>query len=398
MDLRSILSDRAQQYILDHQNEDPAAIMLSGKGVVGVSLQDLAQQIKARQVVRDKIPLWFKTPGLVYGPGKAIEQSSSQQTADLKSKLVNGSLIADLTGGMGVDSYFFSKSFQQVDYVEEDQSLCSIAANNFQALGADNIKVLAQTAEHYVSKLSQPVGCIYLDPDRRSGGRRQNSLEDYRPNLIQLLPRLWPWTDTILVKLSPMLDIKAVLMSLGNASAVHVISVKNEVKELLILLSKRLTQPLQYVGVNIASDGTVQTTRFDQGEETSANVVFSEPLNYLYEPNRSLLKLGAFNLVCHRFGVKKLHPNSHLYTSDQCVKEFPGRTFKVQWSAPYKPKEISKRISNGKANVTVRNFPMEVKSIRKKHKIRDGGQDYLFFTTGPQGDLMVIKGIRSLVK
>lgn len=394
MDIAALLSDPAQKFIRDHQNHNPADLMLSQKGVPGVLLRELVLQIKAQAFVRIKIPSWFNTPRLIYGESKSLEQCSSEQTAVYKSQLISGNQLVDLTGGLGVDSFFLGKNFKKVTYVEKDPLLYKLADHNFEALGVDNIKVVHGDALEVLPKLAGPNDFIYLDPDRRPGNLRRFRLDECQPALPGILPQLWTNTGRIMLKLSPMLDLQEVCKILGNVQQVHVISVKNDCKELVYILEHGFNGPVQFTAVNLFSGGAVQSFSYQQGEETTGPTQYSGPLKYLYEPNNSILKLGAFKLLCSRFQLSKLHPNSHLYTSNNVIEDFPGRSFKVQWTTNYKPERLRKMLTSTKANITVRNFIKDVKAIRKDSGLKEGGNDYLFATTGPEGHPLVVNGHR----
>jgi hypothetical protein len=197
-----------------------------------------------------------------------------------------------------------------------------------------------------------------------------------------------------MLKLSPMLDVNETYNTLGNVHQVHVISVKNDCKELVFILENGFKGPIQFTAANFTSGGVVQFFSYKQEEETTSQPQYSEPLEYLYEPNSSIMKLGAFKLLCNRFELNKLHPNSHLYTSNKVIEDFPGRSFKVQWTTNYKPNQLRRMLPNAKANITVRNFIKNVKAIRKDTGLKEGGEDYLFATTGPEGRLIVVNGHR----
>jgi len=393
MNIASLLSDQAQKYILDHQNHDPVELMLSNTGVTGVLLRDLVLQIKARALVKYKIPGWFQTNGLVYGESKSLEQSSSEITATYKSSLVSGTSMIDLTGGLGVDCFFLGKKFETVYYIEQDNSLCLLAANNFHALGSDHIIVIQQKAEKFLTSISHPIDWIFVDPDRRRDGRRHYRLEDCQPNLCTFLSQIWTKTNQVMLKLSPMLDIHQAINSLDHVKEVHAVSIKNECKELVLILENEFSGKVQYTGINFTSGSTVQTITYAKEEEITSYSRYSEPLQYLYEPNASLLKLGCFKLLCNRYDCFKLHPNSHLYTSENVIEGFPGRSFKIEWISNYKPNKIRKLLPGAKANIAVRNFIKDIKAIRKECKIMEGGDHYLFATTGPTGKLLVVSGL-----
>ena len=394
MDIASLLSDSAQRFIQDFQNDDPADLMLSQPGVPGVSLRELVQQIKARKIIKNKIPAWYNSSGMIYGESKSLEQCSSEQTAFYKSQLISGKQLVDLTGGLGVDSYFLGKNFSKVIYVEKDTMLCRLAEHNFSALGADHIAVIQGDAQQVIQQLTGSYDFIYLDPDRRPGKQRRFKLEECQPALPTILPQLWTNTERIMLKLSPMLDVNEAINTLGNVQQVHVISVKNDCKELVFILENGFKELIQFTAANFTSGGVLQSFSYKQEEETTSQPQYSEPLEYLYEPNSSIMKLGAFKLLCNRFELNKLHPNSHLYTSNKVMEDFPGRSFKVQWTTNYKPNQLRRMLPNAKANITVRNFIKNVKAIRKDTGLKEGGDDYLFATTGPEDRLIVVNGHR----
>jgi precorrin-6B methylase 2 len=395
MDIALLLSDPAQHFISRNLDNDPVQLMLAGRGVPGIPLKHLVQQIKSRKIARDKLPQWFKTPGLVYGPSKSLEQCSSEITAWYKSQLVSGKELVDLTGGLGVDHYYLAKNFDNTTYVEQDPWLCSIADNNFKALGAPITQVINQSAEEYIEHIQRhrrQLDCVFIDPDRRPSEVRHHIMDQYRPNIRDLLPRLWPHTQVILLKLSTMQDIKSTVHALGNVQQVYVVAVENECKELVFLLRNGYHGIIHYTGVNFTTSGQQQISFSEAAFNQTAE--FADPNGYLYQPNSSLMKLGAFGYLGNKYGIKKLHPNSHLYSSKELVANFPGRIFEIQWTIPYKAKKVASLITSGKANVAARNFPLDVKAIRKQCRLEDGGDDYLFFTTGCSGQLMVINGKR----
>ena len=395
VEIALLLSDPAQQFISENLNKDPVQLMLAGKGVPGISLKHLVQQIKSRKIAREKLPEWFNTTGLVYGPSKSLEQSSSEITARYKSQLVSGEELLDLTGGLGVDNYYLSKNFGKVFYVEPDPWLCTIADNNFKALGAPGTQVINQSAEEYIKhlhRLHRNIDCVFIDPDRRPSEMRHHIMDQFQPNVIDLLPQLWPHTRMILLKLSTMQDIKSTVHALGNVEQVHVVSVDNECKELLFLLRNGYQGVIDYTGVNFTSSGQQQVSFSEAAFNQTAE--YGDPNGYLYQPNSSLMKLGAYGYLGDKYGIEKLHPNTHLYSSKKLIADFPGRIFQIQWTIPYKAKKVGSLVTSGKANVAARNFPLDVKTIRKQCRLEDGGDDYLFFTTGRSGQLMVINGKR----
>lgn len=268
-------------------------------------------------------------------------------------------------------------------YVEQNEALCNIAKNNFAQIGLENISVINDTSENYIDSIDNDVSLIYLDPARRDdSGRKVVMIEDCSPDLTAIQDKLLKKSEIVLVKYSPMLDIDMALKQLTYASEVHIVSVDNECKELLFKLDKNSTDH-QVVTVNIKNNGITEKFEYQLEDEAESLVSYSsEVLKYLYEPNASILKAGAFKSVAQRFNLFKLHPNSHLYTSDKLIEEFPGRTFEITDSFSSNNKNIKYfKSQTTRANVSVRNFPMSVPEIRKKTKIKDGGSIYLFATT-----------------
>ena len=286
-----------------------------------------------------------------------------------------------MTGGFGVDTYYFSKEFGSVHYIEQNEVLARQVMHNFQQLGGDNIIFHTQSAENFLHNYEHQLGVIYLDPARRDQQKNKVfRLEDCSPNVLGLLEAFWQKTYLIFLKLAPMLDIEQVIRQLGGVKEVLVVAVNNECKELLFLLDQTKTDNLEIKTVNLSQNKSAQKFDFTRAEEARAKVQFSEPKDYLYEPNVAVLKAGAFKAVAERFGVKKLHQHSHLYTSEKLIDDFPGRRFKVKAVCKYAKKEVLPKLNEPRANISIRNFPDSVATIRKKLKIKEGGIEYLFFT------------------
>ena len=323
-----------------------------------------------------------------------VEQCSSQETAVHKSRLVQGEHLVDLTGGLGVDSYFFSKRFKQITYVEEQSALCELARHNFTVLNATNIQILQGESSETLNSIKKDIDCIYLDPDRRQGQQKTTRLEECRPNVYGLLPKLWQRSSSVMIKLSPMMDVMAAVSLLGSVHRVQAVSVENDCKELLLLLEKDFQRTTRYDAVNLRRNGDDQVTSFTKEEESNTPLKYSKPLRFLYEPNSSILKLGAFKLIGERLELYKLHPNSHLYTSDGLSRDFPGRIFEIRWTSKYHPKKIKALLPEGKANVAIRNFPLDVATIRKACSLKEGGNHYLFGTRGPENEPIMVCGNR----
>lgn len=369
---------------------DSLSVSLGKSPFPGVSPQELAQQLSGYQKAAKKLPLWHGTPGIYYPPTLNLQQASSEYTARYKAGLVEGQSLVDLTGGFGADTYFFSKRIARVHYCEENAGLAEIAAHNFQMLGAGNIRVHPGDGLQSLERITAEEGradWIYLDPSRRREDRgRVFLLQDCQPPLPDILPKLFRGGRNVLLKTSPLLDLAAGTLQLGNVREIHVIAVGNEVKELLWWLQEG---PVGEATLRAADlKYPLPALAFTPSGETAAPVMYSMPLKYLYEPNAAILKAGGFKTAALAYGLRKLHPQTHLYTSDTLVP-FPGRRFELRGMHPYKPGKLPFK----KANVSARNFPESVARIRQRNRIADGGESYLFFVRCMDGSLQVLDGV-----
>ncbi|WP_075340936.1 THUMP-like domain-containing protein [Tenacibaculum agarivorans] len=372
-----ILQTDVQQFINDNLNEEVSKLILKGSPFQGISIQELANQIQAKQKCSKKLPTWFATENIYYPEKISIEQTSSEITALYKSKLVKGKNLIDISGGFGVDAYFFSKLFEEVTHCEINIELSQIVAYNLNKLHVKNMKTIDQNGIDYIKNQTSTFDCIYTDPARRDQNKNKVFLlSDCTPNIPKHLETLFEKTETVLIKTSPLLDISLALKELQNVKEVHIVAINNEVKELLFLLEKNHIASVNVKTVNFKKD-TVQKFDFILFEEKN-EVNYSMPKKYLYEPNAAILKSGGFNEISRQLNISKLHQHTHLYTSDELI-EFPGRTFEIEKVLPYNKKRIAKEVPK-KANITTRNFPKTVAQIRKETKISDGGSSYIFFT------------------
>ena len=387
------LNDITKQFIRDNLNVDVPTLALR-KAPVGTDFSLALRQIDARQLLQKKVPEWSDNEGLLFPAHLSIEQCSSEATARYKAQLIQGHSFADLTGGLGVDSYYLSQNFQQADYVERQTELCELATHNFSVLNA-NIKVWNETAEDYLNHCKAK-DCLYLDPARRDTyGRKTVSIADCTPDVAALQDTLLQKTETVMVKLSPMLDISKALDELKSVKEVHVLAVSNECKELVFVVKHGfLGQPTLFAA-NLLTDQP--TISFTLAEEHVCPLHVADGIgHYLYEPNAALMKAGCYKLLAERFGVLNLHKNSHLYTSDILVPCFPGRIFTVEGWAAYN-KKVKNTLLNGldKANLAVRNFPLSVDALRKTLKLKEGGEAYLFATTVRGEEKVIIRTKKS---
>lgn len=372
-----ILHTVVQEFILKNLKSDITQLIFKGSPFKNITIQELANQIIAKQKSHTKLATWFHTENIYYPEKISIEQTSSEITANYKSKLITGNSIIDITGGFGVDAYFFAKQFKQVTHCEINTNLSEIVNYNYQQLKTTNISTIANDGLEYLKNTDDKFDCIYIDPSRRSDVKgKVFLLKDCLPNVPENLDFLFTKSDILLIKNSPILDITATINELQFVKEIHIIAVKNEVKELLFLLERGYENSISIKTVNLQKDA-IQSFNFEYGSEAIAE--YSEPLSYLYEPNTAILKSGGFHQIANQLDLKKLHQHSHLYTSEELI-DFPGRSFKVETVINYDKKKLNKLLPTKKANITTRNFPKTVAQIRKETKIKDGGDDYLFFT------------------
>ena len=375
-----MLDDATIEFIAQHREEDVRTLALQAGRYPTVDMREAVTQIEGWQHAREKLPEWAAVEGIIYPPKISMEQCSSEKTAKYKAGLIEGKMFADLTGGFGIDFSYMARGFGEAFYIERNERLCDIATANFSRLRLDHVKVLNGNSEELFGTLPH-LDWIFVDPARRDGdGRKVVALSDCEPNVVEL--DLLSKADMAMIKCSPMLDITMACRQLGSVSSVHIISVNNECKELLIILNSGNFTGITTHCVNILKDGGVQTFSFTQEEEDLASISYcSEVGKYLYEPNASIQKAGCPKSLGAHYHVDKLHPNSHLYTSIEHLHDFPGRTFEVVEVLGFSKADIKRVQSLGKANITVRNFPENVQLLRKRLKLADGGENYIFATT-----------------
>lgn len=375
----ALLNSEVQKFIQNFEGET-AKLAFAGSPFETVSVQELIQQIESRKKAEKKIPTWFKTENILFPPKLNLEQTSSEITAKYKASLVRGETIADITGGFGVDSFFFSENFSTVHHFETNKALSEIAEHNFEVFGKKNIQCFSQNGLESILKKKYSV--IYADPSRRHESKgKVFFLKDCEPNIPENISEILKNCDVFLLKTSPMLDISIGLSELKNVSEIHIVAIENDVKELLWLMKKEAAESIQMRTINFTK---TKNEIFEFVWNETASQTYSKIKKYLYEPNAAILKSGAFDLISEKFKIDKLHPNTHLYTSEDLV-DFPGRTFLIEKVIPYSKSEIRAALTIKKANIATRNFPESVAMLRKKWKIADGGDVYLFFVTDLDG-------------
>lgn len=363
------LKKQIQQYINANLNTDLHSLLLKKSPFPEVSMQELVQQIKGRKVAEKKFP-FLNNDGIVFPPNLNLEQASSQETAEFKTQFFKGKKFVDLTCGFGIDAYFLSQNFEKITLIEQNAELLEIVKHNWEVLGR-KANFINQKLENFLENNQEKFDLIYLDPARRDNhNRKVFLLEDLSPNIIEIQEKLSDISTEILVKLSPLIDLQHLVSSLKNVSKIWIIAVKNEVKEVLVHI-KKTEEETEVSCVNLQSNEP--EFHFKLNTEKHCKSEFSEHKKYIFIPNNSVLKSGAFNLVSEKFGLKKLHQNTHIYTSEKIIENFPGRIFETQ---EINPKELKK---GEQFNIIVKNYPLKPEEIKKKYKIKDGGKDYLIF-------------------
>ena len=341
---------------------------------IGLFVDQLTSQRKAKK----KLPVWHRTPGIVYPPPLSLEQSSSEETARYKKGLIRGEVLVDLTGGMGIDCSTLAGQFKEVHYVERSSDLCAVFRHNAVLLGLNHVVIHQEEATAFAKHwATRDEVCFFLDPARRADNNQKVfRFGDCEPNAAELLPTLLDKGKSVLIKASPMLDLKLGLSELQQIAEVHVLAIRNELKEVLFLAKPGWTEEPVIRTLNLADLN--QPFDFRLSEEETAQASIGPLGRYLYEPHVAVLKAGAFKLISERYSLTKLDVNSHLYTSEEFVPTFPGKTFEV--IGELSKQSLKKHVPTGKANIIARNYPLTPEQIKKKYKLKDGGDEYVIGT------------------
>ena len=380
------------QFVREHRQEDVRTLALKAGRNSDIDLPWALDQIQGWQTARRKLPSWSAIDGIIYPPHLSMEQCSSEQTARYKSGIVvslpEGSheTLVDLTGGFGVDFAFMASDCQRAIYVERQEHLCTAASHNFELLGLSHATVINKDAESVLDELTtDPASTLlFLDPARRdSNSARTYAIADCTPNVLELLPKLFKAARHILIKLSPMLDWHKAVSDLGNRVAeVHIVSVANECKELLMLLEADHEGEPAVHCVNDEQRLIIMASQND----VPLSVADSSDAAFLYEPNASVMKAGCFGVLTQRYPIKAIAADSHLFVSDEEIKDFPGRSFRVDTITTTNKKEQSRALTGiTRANVATRNFPISAQQLQQRLRLKDGGDTYIFGTTDAMG-------------
>lgn len=375
-----LLNIKVQEYINANLNTDLHALLLKKSPFPEVSMLEIVQQIKGKKVAQKKFPFLLKD-GIIFPPQLNLEQSSSEKTAIYKSKLLQGEKFIDLTAGFGIDAYYLSENFNEITLVEQNPDLLEIVRNNWNVLGK-KATFINQKLENLLEENKELFDVIYLDPARRDNNKNKVFLlEDLSPDILAIQEKLVSSADEVVIKLSPLIDLKYLASVLPNIFRIDIIAAKNDVKEIVVFLSSQKDHKMYCNCVNLESDDPV--FEFIFGDEENAVAEYGEPEKYIYIPNNTILKAGIFNLISEKTGLKKLHPNSHIYTSDMQIQHFPGRIFEMEIIDAKKIKKKSQY------NIISKNYPLKPEEIRKKYSLKDGGENYLIFTQSKKGKIIL---------
>lgn len=375
-----LLNKDIQNYINANLNADLHTLLLKKSPFPEVSMHEIVQQIKGKQVAERKFPFLLKE-GILFPPQLNLEQSSSEKTALYKSGILKGNKFIDLTSGFGIDAFYLSQNFDDITLIEQNSELLKIVENNWGILGR-KAKFINLKLEDFLNGNQEHFDVIYLDPARRDEQKNKVFLlEDLSPDILEIQEKLRSISDLVVIKLSPLIDLKYLVSVLPGISRMDIIALKNDVKEVVVFLSSEKMDKIICNCVNLESGESVFSFTF--GEEETAQSEYSEPERYIYIPNHSILKAGVFNLVSQKFGLKKLHPNSHLYTSGERIENFPGRIFEME---SVDSKSIKKK---GQFNIIAKNYPLKPEEIKKKYGLKDGGDQYLIFTQSKKGKIIL---------
>ena len=381
-----MLNAATLDFIHQHLEADVRRLALQGGRDPEVDLSLALEQIAGWQKARIKIPSWAAIDGILYPPHLSMEQCSSERTARYKAEIAGrGDFFVDLTAGFGVDTSFISKRFTKAVCIERQERLCAILSENAVRLGLPHLQVVCGDATDYLHTMPH-ADLLLIDPARRDEyGGRTFGIADCTPNVLEMMDELTMKADNVIIKLSPMLDWRKAVDDINNdqyhVHHVHIVSVDNECKELLLEV-KRGQSGLKVLCINLLSDGNEERLEFGTSDQVHNPLQRSQAPQYLYEPNASIMKAGCFDLVSERFAVSQLEHNSHLFVSETYVDAFPGRRFVIEKVSSLNKRDLKDALESiSRANIAVRNFPMTVAELRRRLKLQEGGDVFIFATT-----------------
>lgn len=385
-------------FVKQHLGEDAMRLRLKKHVATDFSLELAITQIEARsRRLEKKLPDWYAHERVVFPSLLSTEQCSSQDTAVYKQRLVKGHSLCDLTGGLGIDTYFMAQCVTEAVYVEQNTLYCHVARHNFAELGMNNITVYNSDCNQFLAECTRQFDTIFIDPARRGKSQeRLYALADCEPNVLDMMPMLHACCKRLIIKLSPMVDLSMLRQEIGRPCKLYVVSLHNECKEILAVIDAEVPEnkpdECDVTCAVIGRSGDVKELSFDYDNEAQAPCpIATEVETYLYVPDTALLKAGMFRSLCNVYDVHKLHKNSHLYTSHVMIDDFAGRSFKVVEVLPFSSSMCKGFAKQYRAcNITTRNFPLSAVELRKKLRVQDGGEIYLFATTIADNSLVLI--------
>ena len=357
----------------EHEGDDTTRLLLSASRYPDIDMPLAVQQIEGRRTAREKWPSLLECDTFLYPPRLNREQASSEETARYKARLLHGASCADLTGGMGIDTLALAQQFDEVHYIERNPELCTLMEHNLRALGIGNVTVHCADSMEWLSAFRTPLSALYIDPARRSAsGRKVAAFEDCEPNILQHKALLRSRCRQLVVKASPMIDIDLGIEQLDGVAEVHVVEAGGECKEVLFLCGDGGGEPVIHCGAHT----------FTRSSEAAAEAVYCTGVRrYLYEPAPALMKASPYRSICHWYSVEKLARNSHLYTSDRLVDDFPGRRFEVRQALQLSKKEVASVLPDGRAHVVTRNYPVAAADLQRQLGLKEGGELFVVATT-----------------
>lgn len=377
---KKLLNKEVQNYINANLHSDLHALLLKKSPFPDISIQEIVQQIKGNQTAQKKFPFLLKE-GIIFPPQLNLEQASSEKTALYKSNILKGKTFIDLTSGFGIDAYYLSRNFEEITLIEQNSELLEIVAHNWGVL-EKKARFINQKLEDFLAENHNTFDVIYLDPARRDQNKNKVFLlEDLSPNIIEIQDKLISISNEVVIKLSPLIDLKYLVSVLPNIFRIEIIALKNDVKEVVVFLSGKNSGQIMCKCVNLESEESELEYQF--GDEENAQSEYSDPEKFIYIPNNSILKAGIFNLISKKFGLKKLHSNTHIYTSNDKIPNFPGRVMEME---VIDGKQIKKK---EQFNIISKNYPLKPEEIKKKYGLKDGGESYLIFTQSKKGKIIL---------
>ncbi len=384
---KALQNQEVIQFIEDNLNTSIPKLILKGSPFETINIQYLVDQIIGRNKAKKKLPTWFKNKNIIYPPKLNLEQTSSEITAHHKSQFISGKYLIDLTGGFGVDDFYLSKKIPQLTYTESNEDLFEIAKYNFNSLASENIKCLQVNSIEYLAQNDFKYDWIYIDPSRRNQNKKVFLLQDSSPNVLEHQELLKNTSYNLMIKTSPMYDIEMGYKELCGIKELHVISIKNEVKELLWIIDWRTNNSRSIKLFNYDSQNIYTLQEVKDIASEHKDVALSECKAYLYEFNSSIMKSGFYDYFANKYNLKKLEKHTNLYTSDVVVNNFPGKSFVVEAKSSIHFKQLKKEYKGKFVNLMSKNMKISTEAIQKKLNCKTGGKsDYLIFAKTLEGN------------